>query len=48
MNKSAALLGLGTDCILTVKTDEKGKMIPAEAEATIQQAIKDVRTHHLV
>ena len=42
MKKSAALLGLGTDNILSVKTDDKGKMVPADVEAKIEQAKQDV------
>ncbi|XP_057383063.1 LOW QUALITY PROTEIN: glutamate decarboxylase 1-like, partial [Balaenoptera acutorostrata] len=36
--KAAAILGMGTDNIIEVKCDERGKMIPAELEKNILQA----------
>ncbi|XP_023251649.1 glutamate decarboxylase 1-like [Seriola lalandi dorsalis] len=38
VKKSAAVLGLGSDNVLVVKCDERGKMIPAELESSIVRA----------
>ncbi|KAA8587581.1 hypothetical protein FQN60_016443 [Etheostoma spectabile] len=40
VKKSAAVLGLGSDNVVMVKCDERGKMIPAELEACIVTAEK--------
>ncbi|XP_045880322.1 glutamate decarboxylase 1-like [Meles meles] len=38
VKKAAAILGIGTDNVIEVKCDERGKMIPAELEKNILQA----------
>ncbi|XP_053374603.1 cysteine sulfinic acid decarboxylase-like isoform X2 [Mercenaria mercenaria] len=38
VKKSSAMMGLGTDNIFSVKTDKKGKMIPAELDNQINKA----------
>ncbi|KAM6919158.1 glutamate decarboxylase 1 [Xenentodon cancila] len=35
VKKSAAVLGMGTENVLVIKCDERGKMIPAELESSI-------------
>ncbi|XP_058547588.1 LOW QUALITY PROTEIN: glutamate decarboxylase 1-like [Neofelis nebulosa] len=40
VKKAAAILGIGTDNVIEVKCDERGKMIPAELEKNILQANK--------
>ncbi|XP_078544079.1 glutamate decarboxylase 1-like isoform X1 [Lissotriton helveticus] len=39
--KAAAVLGIGTDYVIAVKCDERGKMIPSELEARLQEAEKE-------
>ncbi|NXO72380.1 CSAD decarboxylase, partial [Phainopepla nitens] len=41
--KGAALLGIGTDNVHLVRTDERGKMIPEELEKEIQRVKAEVR-----
>uniref|UniRef100_A0A8D1V9Y1 Glutamate decarboxylase 1 n=1 Tax=Sus scrofa TaxID=9823 RepID=A0A8D1V9Y1_PIG len=38
VKKAAAILGIGTDNVIEVKCDERGKMIPAELEKNVLQA----------
>ncbi|XP_075996321.1 glutamate decarboxylase 1 [Genypterus blacodes] len=38
VKKSAAALGMGTENVVAVKCDERGKMIPAELQASIRAA----------
>ncbi|XP_074841570.1 glutamate decarboxylase 1-like [Carettochelys insculpta] len=38
VKKAAAVLGIGTDNVITVKCDERGKMIPSDLEAKILKA----------
>ncbi|XP_047662342.1 glutamate decarboxylase 1 isoform X1 [Tachysurus fulvidraco] len=38
IKKSAAVLGIGTENVIAVKCDERGKMIPAELESSIMAA----------
>ncbi|KAF7692869.1 glutamate decarboxylase 1 isoform X1 [Silurus meridionalis] len=38
IKKSAAVLGIGTDSVIAVNCDERGKMIPAELESSIMAA----------
>ncbi|TSN21230.1 Glutamate decarboxylase 1 [Bagarius yarrelli] len=38
IKKSAAVLGIGTDSVIAVKCDERGKMIPGELESSIMAA----------
>ena len=43
IEKSAALIGLGTSNIIFVKSDKIGKMIPAELDRQIYEAKGKVR-----
>ncbi|NWZ35258.1 CSAD decarboxylase, partial [Brachypodius atriceps] len=50
IQKAAALLGIGTDNVHLVRTDERGKMIPEELEKEIQRVKAEVGrayTHHV-
>ncbi|XP_041658806.1 glutamate decarboxylase 1-like [Cheilinus undulatus] len=38
VKKSAAVLGMGSDSVFTVRCDERGKLIPAELESSIHTA----------
>jgi glutamate/tyrosine decarboxylase-like PLP-dependent enzyme len=42
IKKSAAMMGLGTDNIFSVKSDKKGKMIAADLDDQINKAIGQV------
>lgn len=42
MKKGAAFLGIGLDSVMTVKCDDRGKMMPAELKKTIDDAISQV------
>ncbi len=42
--KSAALLGIGTDSVIKVESDERGAIIPAALDAAIQASIDDGQT----
>ncbi|XP_069425100.1 glutamate decarboxylase 1-like [Ovis canadensis] len=44
IKKAAATLGIGTDNVIEVKCDERGKMIPAELEKNILQAKRKGQT----
>ncbi|XFG13636.1 hypothetical protein AB1E19_017260 [Capra hircus] len=44
IKKAAATLGIGTDNVIEVKCDERGKMIPAELEKNILQAQRKGQT----
>uniref|UniRef100_A0A6I8PC86 Glutamate decarboxylase 1 n=1 Tax=Ornithorhynchus anatinus TaxID=9258 RepID=A0A6I8PC86_ORNAN len=41
VKKAAAVLGIGTDNVIEVKCDERGKMIPSELEERILQAKRE-------
>ncbi|XP_069469714.1 glutamate decarboxylase 1-like isoform X1 [Ambystoma mexicanum] len=41
IQKAAAVLGIGTDFVIAVKCDERGKMVPSELEAKIQATKKE-------
>ncbi|XP_064907685.1 acidic amino acid decarboxylase GADL1 isoform X3 [Columba livia] len=41
MKKAAAFLGIGTENVYFIKTDERGKMIPEELEKQVQRARKE-------
>uniref|UniRef100_A0A8D0GMB7 Glutamate decarboxylase 1 n=1 Tax=Sphenodon punctatus TaxID=8508 RepID=A0A8D0GMB7_SPHPU len=43
VKKAAAVLGIGTDNVIAVKCDERGKMIPYELEANILKAKRQGR-----
>ena len=42
MKKAAAFLGLGTESIFMIKTDDKGRMIPEDLEKQINETISKV------
>ncbi|KAF5919054.1 glutamate decarboxylase 1-like [Diceros bicornis minor] len=44
VKKAAAILGIGTDNVIEVKCDERGKMIPAELEKNILQVKRKGQT----
>ena len=44
ITKGAALLGLGVDNIVKVKTDSMGRMIPAALDAALNEVKAEVRT----
>uniref|UniRef100_A0A4X1TR41 Glutamate decarboxylase 1 n=1 Tax=Sus scrofa TaxID=9823 RepID=A0A4X1TR41_PIG len=44
VKKAAAILGIGTDNVIEVKCDERGKMIPAELEKNVLQAKRKGQT----
>nr|XP_033790915.1 glutamate decarboxylase 1-like [Geotrypetes seraphini] len=41
LEKASAVLGIGTDNVIAVKCDERGKMIPSDLEAKILEARKE-------
>uniref|UniRef100_A0A663MIJ7 Glutamate decarboxylase like 1 n=1 Tax=Athene cunicularia TaxID=194338 RepID=A0A663MIJ7_ATHCN len=41
MKKAASFLGIGTENVYFIKTDERGKMIPEELEKQVQRARKE-------
>lgn len=41
IKKAAAIMGLGTRCVISVKVDERGKMIPQDLDEKVQQARDD-------
>ena len=43
LKKGAAFLGVGTESIISVKTDDGGRMIPEELEKQIKASIAEVR-----
>ncbi|XP_064149281.1 glutamate decarboxylase 1-like [Loxodonta africana] len=48
VKKAAAILGIGTDNVIEVKCDERGRMIPAELEKNIAQAKRKGQTPFFV
>jgi len=42
MTKGAVFLGLGSDCVVKVDTDERGRMIASDLRQKIQEDIKNV------
>uniref|UniRef100_A0A803XU93 Glutamate decarboxylase like 1 n=1 Tax=Meleagris gallopavo TaxID=9103 RepID=A0A803XU93_MELGA len=48
MKKAASFLGIGTENVYFVKTDERGKMIPEELEKQVQRARKEGSAPFLV
>jgi cysteine sulfinic acid decarboxylase, putative len=46
--KSSIWMGLGTESIIKVSTDERGKMIPDELEKAIVKAIEDKNIPYFV
>ena len=42
MKKAAGFLGLGTECVFSVKTDDKGRLIPKDLEKQIDKAAAEV------
>ncbi|XP_014793146.1 PREDICTED: acidic amino acid decarboxylase GADL1 [Calidris pugnax] len=48
MKKAASFLGIGTENVYFIKTDERGKMIPEELEKQVQRARKEGSAPFLV
>ena len=42
MKKAAAFLGLGTESIFMIKTDDRGRMMPEDLEKQINETISKV------